>query len=318
LRRSPLEVALPGARQIIFLDFDGATIDAQAIFGRGASVAPLSPLSAFLADWGLSQSDESALIDAIIAEVRADFDALAAVNPSFTYSLLNSRDDADPFGQPDVSRVIVGGTTVELGIATIGIAESIDPGNFATAETAVILLDALASTNASNINSVNNVDLDPSFSKIDAVARRVANSVSHEAGHYLGCWHTNALNDVFCIMERGSINLLENRFQTGPDGIMGTGDDNSLDFIADEYYAPEHVGEPPSIQNTDVRIAYALAGAFCRQDIDRSGVVDSQDLAAVLTKCGSNDAATDLNDDGVVDGRDIAAVLAAWGDCSAE
>ena len=56
-------------------------------------------------------------------------------------NVLNSRDHADPFGQPDVSRLIVGGTIAESGIDTIGIAQSIDPGNFETEETALILLD---------------------------------------------------------------------------------------------------------------------------------------------------------------------------------
>ena len=66
-------------------------------------------------------------------------DMTAAVDGRFR--VLNSRDDADPFGQPNVSRLIVGGTVDESGIDTIGIAQSIDPGNFDTEETALILLD---------------------------------------------------------------------------------------------------------------------------------------------------------------------------------
>ena len=58
--------------------------------------------------------------------------------------ILNSRDHRDPFGQPNVSRIIVGGTIAESGVGTIGIAQSIDPGNFDTAETALVLLDLLS------------------------------------------------------------------------------------------------------------------------------------------------------------------------------
>lgn len=49
---------------------------------------------------------------------------------------MNSKDSPDLWGGKNVSRVIVGGTQAEAGLATIGIAQSIDPGNFATQETA--------------------------------------------------------------------------------------------------------------------------------------------------------------------------------------
>ena len=68
----------------------------------------------------------------------------SGLNQRFRLRILNSRDHADPFGKPNVSRLIVGGTIAESGIATIGIAQSIDPGNFATEETAVVLLDVLS------------------------------------------------------------------------------------------------------------------------------------------------------------------------------
>ena len=58
--------------------------------------------------------------------------------------MLNSRDNNDPMGQPGVSRVIVGGTVDELGFWTVGLAESVDPGNFAPAESAVVLLDQMS------------------------------------------------------------------------------------------------------------------------------------------------------------------------------
>jgi hypothetical protein len=67
--------------------------------------------------------------------------------------LLNSRDHADPFGAPH-DRLVVGGTISELGIGTIGIAQSIDPGNFATSETGVVLLDLLSGP-AFDPNSLN-------------------------------------------------------------------------------------------------------------------------------------------------------------------
>ena len=58
--------------------------------------------------------------------------------------MLNSRDNADPFGNPNVSRVIVGGTIDQSGVDTIGIAQSIDPGNFGREEQALVLLDIVS------------------------------------------------------------------------------------------------------------------------------------------------------------------------------
>ena len=63
----------------------------------------------------------------------------SGLNPDFRIRILNSRDHRDPWGNANVSRVIVGGTIAESGIDTIGIAQSIDPGNFETEESALVL-----------------------------------------------------------------------------------------------------------------------------------------------------------------------------------
>ena len=105
------------AVQTLFLDFDGARVN-TGIFG-GPGVRQLSPLRSFLGRWGLTNADENALISGIVAEVRENvrLDMIASgLNGQFQIRILNSRDHADPFGQPNVSRVIVGGTIAESGI----------------------------------------------------------------------------------------------------------------------------------------------------------------------------------------------------------
>ena len=47
-------------------------------------------------------------------------------------------------------------------------------------------------------------------------------------------------------------------------------------------------------------------------DVNGDGIVDGQDLAAVLGAWGSNDPAADVNGDGVVNGQDLGEVLAGW------
>ena len=48
-------------------------------------------------------------------------------------------------------------------------------------------------------------------------------------------------------------------------------------------------------------------------DVDCSGVVDSADLAEVLSSWGEGDGPADLNGDGFIDSADLAQVLSGWG-----
>ena len=141
--RPGLERAKP--QQTVFLDFDGARVNTN-IWG-GPGVRTLSPLKAFLGRWKLANSQYNALVNVIVKEVtenlKSDLKARGG-NDQFTLRVLNSRDHADPWGKPNVSRVIVGGTVSQSGVDTIGISQSIDPGNFATEESALLLLDILS------------------------------------------------------------------------------------------------------------------------------------------------------------------------------
>lgn len=58
----------------------------------------------------------------------------------------------------------------------------------------------------------------------------------------------------------------------------------------------------------------ACAGA-CPADVTLSGVVDVDDLLAVLSGWGQPGGAGDVNRDGAVDVDDLVAVLLAWGPC---
>ena len=90
---------------------------------------------------------------------------MRAINPNFGLTILNSLDHNDPFGQPNVSRVIVGGTIAELGIPTLGIAQSVDVGNFNPEESAVVLLDLLSNPET-DPNSANYYGIAPGARKV--------------------------------------------------------------------------------------------------------------------------------------------------------
>lgn len=220
--------------KILFLDFDGAMIDTSIFPVGSGGPTTLSPLSSFLAGWGLMPSDEDALIDAVIEafEENAVRDPFAGPNPAFGVEVRNSRDHADPFGQPGVSRLIIGGTIPELGIATIGIAQSIDVGNFESAETGVILLDLLSGSEL-DANSLNSFPIDPGASKLDFVGISLGNIAAHEAGHFTGAFHTEQVNPLADLMDRGG--NLPNTLGVGDDGIYGTADDVDVDFGRDLY-----------------------------------------------------------------------------------
>lgn len=218
--------------QTLFLDFDGARVN-TAIFG-GPGVRTLSPLSAFLGNWGLTGADEDAIIDTVVATVRENIrqDLInSGLNDKFAIKILNSRDNADAFGQPNVSRVIVGGTIDQSGVATIGISQSIDPGNFNTEESALVLLDVLSS--AAGEEASLNTYIKASSDRVKFVGRALGNVVAHESGHFFGDWHVDQFNETPNLMDQGG--NFPVMFGVGPDAIGGTADDIDVDFGEDVF-----------------------------------------------------------------------------------
>lgn len=226
------ETAEQGTVQTLFLDFDGERIN-TAIFG-GPGVRTLSPLSAFLGRWGLTPDDEGALVDAISATVDENIrrDLESQGNPQFAVDVRTSADGPDPFGQPNVSRVVVGGTIEESGVPTVGIAQSIDPGNFGREESALLLLDVLSEPAGPDTPVSVNSYLGPESDRIAFLGQAIGNVAAHEAGHFYGNWHTDQLNGLTHLMDAGGANI-GNFFGVGPDMIGGTEDDVDVDFDAD-------------------------------------------------------------------------------------
>ncbi|WP_028934707.1 hypothetical protein [Pseudonocardia spinosispora] len=240
-----------GDVQRIYLEFRGTTLD-TTIFGTdagGSQPRTLSPFSAFLPKWGLTEADEPRLIQAITDTVALN---LRAAGPAQVV-VDNSVDNPDEFGRANVSRLVIGGTQAEADMETVGIAQSVDPGNFAREETALVLLDLLSGP-AEDSASLNHY-IGPNSDKIAFIAKAVGDIASHEAGHFLGSWHTDPENGTHDLMDSGD---LPGAYGYGPDGIGGTADDTRPVFGQD-VYAPSEGSQ--GLENTRARTATGLGGA---------------------------------------------------------
>jgi hypothetical protein len=245
---------LEGGKKVqnLFLDFDGARLN-TSIFG-GPGVRTLSPMRDFLPAWGLTAADENAVINQVVATVteniRRDLKN-SGLNSKFDVRILNSRDHRDTFGQPNVSRLIVGGTIDESGIPTIGIAQSIDVGNFDPDESALILLDVLSAPAGDDASL--NTYITPASNKVLFVGRAVGNVASHEAGHFFGDFHVDQFNEQANLMDQGGNFPL--MFAVGPDNVGGTADDPDVDFGEDDFNPNEGF---TGIEDTATRLTFVL------------------------------------------------------------
>ncbi|TWT80067.1 Dockerin type I repeat protein [Planctomycetes bacterium CA13] len=256
----PTTEKLPvGAKQSIFLDFNGGsfTPDTFNAVAGGDGFTPIGgrviipPLQDSLTDFNIEIEDDAAyreLILSVVSQVEKMFSDVAAIgnNGDFATSgiageygidIFHSEMDIDPInGRPDpginnplVTRIIVGGSAADYGFSTVGIAMSIDIGNFDLSEVAILQTDGIAGL-------ATQFPISGSASILDAVARAISIVSVHEAGHLFGMRHTNALNNVGTLTDSGGqLNSNAYGMGVGPDQIFGTVDDTEANFHVDRF-----------------------------------------------------------------------------------
>jgi hypothetical protein len=237
-----------GSKQTLFLDFDGAVVDTTKfqLFGAVPGVRTLSPLSAFLPQWGLSAADLPALervITATVVDILVHDVVAHGPNPHAALRVVTSAGGADPYGEPNVTRVVIGGTVAEavFEFPTVGVSESIDPGNFAQEENALILLDLLSGDpNDPDAPLGGRISLNhyltEASNRIEFIGRVIGESAAHEAGHMYGNFHTDPGNARVSLMDGGAPLDPAVAFGVGPDGVGGTSDDvTTATFVRDAY-----------------------------------------------------------------------------------
>lgn len=264
--RPGLEKQPIGTHQILFVDFDGATVNFSNFADAPTTgTRRLSPLASFLPAFGLISADENAVIDATLATIRENLsqDARArGLNGDFAVThrpgdfdieIRNSRDDPDTFGKdPFVARLVIGGSQQEAGFTgnVAGIAQFIDPGNFKTDDEAVVTLSLLPPF-------LNQVPILAPHTKAELIGSQIGNLASHEAGHLFGNFHTDrSPTDPFAgvanIMDSGGNGIRA----LGPDRIFGTADDVDLSLGVDSYF----LGEPfRGVEDTLNVVAFGLS-----------------------------------------------------------
>jgi hypothetical protein len=247
--RPGMEAKPIGARQILFLDFNGAKIDFNTYLYKDPGKRTFGPLADALPSWGLGAADENAVIDAIIRTVTDKLSTHVTrygTNATAGIDIRNSRDHRDEFGKnPLVSRVTIGTIGPDFP-EFVGTAQDIDVGNFKTNDEAAAAVDWFA-------GALGNIGIDPSWTVIDVAGAAFGTVIAHEMGHLLGCFHTD-LPSLF----EGTPSLMDGSIDPtlGPDFIAGTKDDNDVQFVVDAFASDEQFEGVNDTLNT---VSYGLS-----------------------------------------------------------
>lgn len=320
----PVTESLPvGAQQILYVDFDGGFFAADQ-FSRGVptgGIIRVPSLQESLPLVGVQLQDNAAyesLIRDTLAEVDLHFQSIAANGSNGDYSstgiagqygitILNSLDHADPgLNNPFVTRILVGGTNADIGQAgLLGVSPSGDIGNFDLSEIVLSPVDLVAGYSTqfpiSNTTSV-----------LDAIARTIAVTISHEAAHSFGIEHTDGNNLIGNVIDGVGAPVPAFDLGVGPDGIYGTLDDTEIEFVTDLYDpAGTLVGTQFVPQNLSWVLSSGRVGGTASgtvfNDANRNGSsVNDSGLAGVTVFA-------DIDGDGIQDPSEPATVTSSTG-----
>ena|GEM_PF-686576 len=273
LFRSTFEAEPVGTQQTIYVDFDGAVTRAETLnlTALGVPAGPLR-IPSFARSMpliGLTAADAPAVAQDIMNRVARKMQPLLAqfstngnfastgIPGDFGVKLVSSYDSSDMWGQANVSRVLVGGTQVDLGIPAdtglLGIAQSVDLGNFTHEETTLVMLDIMA-TDASDPTVI---PISPNVTRVAAFAELVADTIAHEAGHTLGGVHQDSNNTIDTIMDQFYLPLVS--VGAGLDGIFGTRDDVTLKYLDDEFAPTAGIPFGGGVCNSPDVLAYGMS-----------------------------------------------------------
>ncbi|TWT97457.1 Ig-like domain-containing protein [Neorhodopirellula pilleata] len=245
----PVTESLPiGQAQVVFLDFDGATLTQDdfnlglanpGVFSGGRFRIP--PIAQTLDQAGLvvaNQLQYDAVARRIVDTVTAQLNDVGNYTGNGSYRLtgtpgeygvtiLNSLDhpnaefELQANGVPH-TRVLFGSVAAFPGIVgaggLLGLAQTIDVGNFDLDETVLVFVD-------NEVDAAAGVPRSSALSEFDVVGLEIGATTTHELGHVFGLYHTDGGNLTPSLIDGGGALNDENGLGVGPDGILGTMDD---------------------------------------------------------------------------------------------
>lgn len=235
--------------QTILLDFSGPTFNNRVLVGAVTEpgTRSVSPMRSYLARLGLDRSDEADVIRATARRVRQ---VVKSDIPNSKVRIVTSQERPGLFGKRGVSRVIVGGSPRQAGIIdALGMSQSVDPGNFAREETAIVMPAQMA--NDRHPLSLG-AFLTQDSNRVRAFGQALGNVAGHEIGHFLGSFHTDDQVDHTSVMNTG---YEFHFYAAGPDGVAGTEDDDRIGMRTTAY---DRLQSVLGIENTGWRTQVAL------------------------------------------------------------
>ncbi len=267
--RPSFEAEPIGTKQILYLDFNGSFIRndllrLDLLSGTAPRTVRVPSMDLILPALGLTAQEGPALVRDISRRVEQKlrfqlaqdtnngFYAQTGNPGDFDIQIVNSADSPDLFGQPNVSRVVVGGGRADFGVLTaapglLGIAQEIDVGNFDHEDTALVMVDLLALL-------AGVFPLGGNFSIANAFAEFTAGVIAHEAGHNLGGMHQDPLSAINTVMDA----IYDPTLAAGRDGLIGNADDEPIRFINDDY-RPGETTFGGGINNSGQILAFGLS-----------------------------------------------------------
>ena len=306
----PVVEQLPiGAQQYIFLDMDGGIFPASILDdGTGIpqpGVFRYPSLRDSLNFIGLDPLDDASFnrfIDLTIAEVESHFNYLGlngnagdfdqtGVGGDFGVTILNSRDHADPGNNDLVTRIMLGGQGADINRAgLLGISTTIDVGNFGMSDVVFSILDGTLIDGTA-------VPLSNTMSPLEATALNFAFTISHEAGHSFGLRHTDSFSNTASLIDAGG--NIAGDLGVGNDGILGTLDDEDVNFVDDVFAPAEGIVGTNRVLNglANTLVTGTLGGSATGRvfnDINGNGLGDNDPGLEGIT------VFVDINGDGVL------------------
>lgn len=176
---------------------------------------------------GIARTVEQQFAD--IGNYGANGDYRATGIPGqYGVEILNSFDHPDPGNDPLVTRVVFGSVNSfpEFPEPPLGIAQTIDVGNFDLSETVLVWVD-------NEVLDVADIETGASYSQADLLGLEIGGTSSHELAHVFGLFHTDGTNLIPSLIDGGGAMNPENGLGVGPDGILGTADDIPVRFRTD-------------------------------------------------------------------------------------